>query len=54
MVNEEGEDSVGSFGTISDGIMKNTKEIGTGCPVEMLQKVFLLGTVLIIRKVLDN
>jgi len=43
----------GTLGTVANGLEKNLKKAGTNATVELLQKVALLGTLRILRRVLD-
>jgi len=45
---------VGALRTVPKGLEKNPKKAGTPISVELLQKTALLGTVHILRRVLES
>jgi len=45
---------VGALGLVAKGLEKNLKKPGSNVTVELLQKSALLGTLLILRMVLDS
>jgi len=45
---------VGALGTVPKGLEKNLEKAGSNVAVELLQKAALLGTSLILRRVLDS
>jgi len=45
---------VGAVGTVSKGLEKNLKKAGSNVTVKLLQKAALLGTLRILRMVLDS
>jgi len=45
---------VGALGTVAKGLEKNLKKAGSNATVELLQKAALVGTLRILRRVLDS
>ena len=45
---------IGALGTFNNKLEDWIKKIDIECPIELLQKACLLGTAIIIRKVLDT